>query len=174
MKRDHLKWGPKFPRYFNSLDDRLESAFNDYVDSKENTSVAHEGLMPLSLLETTLSVGENMHRIDYQHGEKSLPVLMTTIRRYTELNDTGIFHYYYGYLCIRHIIRAICIGTLIESESLDDFLDELDPEFETAEASKILAFEAIEHMTDALFTKDVSQIAKCLGYDSSHGNAFLE
>ncbi|KAG8737845.1 hypothetical protein FRC10_007598 [Ceratobasidium sp. 414] len=142
------------------------------MTSQETTSVAHDGLLPLSVLETMLTVGENMHKIEYQHGERSLPVLVVTVRRYTELNETGIFNYYYGYLCMRHIMRTVCIGTLIESETLDGFLDNLDPSLESMETSEMLAEEAFEQMTKALLKDNLSYVSICLGCMPPKGDAF--
>ncbi|KAG9076450.1 hypothetical protein FRC06_009500, partial [Ceratobasidium sp. 370] len=172
MKHNHPKWGPDLDLYLEIFDDRLEKAFDNYMTSQETTSVAHDGLLPLSVLETMLTVGENMHKIEYQHGERSLSVLMNTVRRYTELNETGIFNYYYGYLCMRHIMRTICIGTLIESETLDDFLDNLDPSLETVEASEMLAEEAFAQMTEALLKNNLSYVSICLGCMPPKGDAF--
>ncbi|KAG8771278.1 hypothetical protein FRC12_003712 [Ceratobasidium sp. 428] len=172
MKRDHPKWGPDIDRYTEIFDDRIEKAFDNYMTAQETTSVAHDGLLPLSVLETMLTVGENMHKIEYQHGDQSLSVLMNTVRRYTELNETGIFNYYYGYLCMRHIMRTICLGTLIESETLDDFLDNLDPALEPYEATEMLAEEAFAQMAETLFKNDLSQVSICLGCMPPKGDAF--
>ncbi|KAG8727456.1 hypothetical protein FRC12_022482, partial [Ceratobasidium sp. 428] len=89
MKREHPKWGPRFDQYCEEFKSRLDKAFDNYTSSKETTSVAHDDLLPLSLLETMLTIGDNMHKLEYQHGEKSLTVLMATVRRYTELNKGG-------------------------------------------------------------------------------------
>jgi hypothetical protein len=90
MKKDHPQWGPILSRYLNSFDDRIHLAFENYVTSAETTSIAYEGLLPLALLETTLAVCENMHKVGFQSGENFIPVIMKTIRRYTELNDHGV------------------------------------------------------------------------------------
>ncbi|KAG8719515.1 hypothetical protein FRC08_002642 [Ceratobasidium sp. 394] len=164
MGSEHPKWGPDFDRYFEDFEGRLNKAFDNYRSSRETTSIAHDGLLPLSVLETMLTIGDNMHKLEYQHGERSLTVLMATIRRYTELNTSGIFDYYYGYLCMRHIIRAICIGTLIENEMLEAFLNDLDPALETVEATAALGEMAFDIMTQAFLKNDVSYVAVCLGF----------
>ncbi|KAG9091503.1 hypothetical protein FRC06_000540 [Ceratobasidium sp. 370] len=160
MWAEHPKWGPDFDQYMEEFEDRFDKAFDNYVSSRETTSIAHDGLLPLSLLETMLTVGDNMHKVDYQHGEKSLTVLMVTIRRYTELNEDGIFEHYYGYLCMRHIMRTVCIGTLIESKVLDAFLNDLDPELGAVEATEALAEVAFDLMTQALLKDDLAQTKK--------------
>jgi hypothetical protein len=90
MKKEHPRWGPILSRYVDAFDERIDAAFENYMTSRETTSLAYDGLVPLSLLETMLAVGENMHITDYQHGENSLSVLMATIRQYTELNLNGV------------------------------------------------------------------------------------
>ncbi|KAG8737844.1 hypothetical protein FRC10_007597 [Ceratobasidium sp. 414] len=154
------------------FEDRFEEAFNNYVSSRETTSIAHDGLLPLSLLETMLTVGDNMHKVDYQHGEKSLTVLMATIRRYTELNESGIFEHYYGYLCMRHIMRTVCIGTLIEAKVLDAFLNDLDPDLGVVEATEALAEVAYDLMTQALLRNDLAYVGLCLGFRPPSWDAF--
>ncbi|KAG8773476.1 hypothetical protein FRC12_002518 [Ceratobasidium sp. 428] len=174
MKQDHPKWGPNLDRYLKIFDDRVEKAFDNYMTSQETTSVAHDGLLPLAVLETMLTVGENMHITEYQHGENSLPILMATIRRYTELTETGIFNYYYGYLCMRHIMRTVCIGTLIECKMLDDFLDCLDPGLDSLDVGWMLAEEALKQMTMALPKNGPREMSMCLGCTSPNGDAFTQ
>ncbi|KAG8730149.1 hypothetical protein FRC10_003037 [Ceratobasidium sp. 414] len=164
MGGEHPKWGPDFNQYFEEFEHQLNKAFHNYMLSRETTSIAHNGLLPLSLLETMLTVGDNIHKLEYQHGEKSLTVLMATIRRYTELNKSRIFDYYYGYLCMRHVMRAICIGMLIGGKMLESFLNHLDPSMETVEATAMLGETAFDMMTQAFLKNDVSYVASCLGF----------
>lgn len=90
MGKEHPQWGPKFPRYLEEFDDRCDAAYDNYINSRETTSLAHGGLVPLPLLEMTLAVGENMHKVGFQHGRKTLPVLMSTIRQYSEVQEHGV------------------------------------------------------------------------------------
>ncbi|KAG8679594.1 hypothetical protein FRC09_018859 [Ceratobasidium sp. 395] len=142
------------------------------MSARETTSVAHDELIPLSTLETMLTVGDNMHKVNYQHGKRSLPVLMTTIRRYTKLEDSGIFEYYYGYLCMRHLMRTVCIGTLIESIVLERFLNNLDPDMGAVEATDALAQVAFDLMTQALEKNDLSYVGLCLGFKPPSWDVF--
>ncbi|KAG8771279.1 hypothetical protein FRC12_003713 [Ceratobasidium sp. 428] len=160
---EHPKWGLELDGYMSEFDNRFDKAFNNYMSAQETTGIAHDGLIPLSTLETMLTIGDNMHKVNYQHGEKSLPVLMATIRRYTELEDSGIFEYYYGYLCMRHLMRTVCIGTLIESIVLERFLNDLDPNMDAVEATSALAEVAFDLMTQALMKGDLSYVGLCLG-----------
>ncbi|QRV92182.1 hypothetical protein RhiJN_20200 [Ceratobasidium sp. AG-Ba] len=166
IDREPTKWGPDFDTYFETFDKSLDKAFDNYLASRETTSIAYDGLIPLAVLETMLTVGDNMHKVQYQHGNKSLPVLMDTVRRYTELNNSGIFDYYYGYLCMRHIMRTVCIGTLIESETFEDFLNSLSSDEETVEVTEALAEEAFGILSDYLFENDISAIAVGIGLQS--------
>ncbi|QRW06312.1 hypothetical protein RhiLY_05311 [Ceratobasidium sp. AG-Ba] len=167
IDRERTKWGPDFDTYFETFDKSLDKAFDNYLASRETTSIAYDGLIPLAVFETMLTVGDNMHKVQYQHGNKSLSVLMDTVRRYTELNNGGeIFDYYYGYLCMRHIMRTICIGTLIESETFEDFLNSLSSDEETVEVTEALAEEAFGILSDYLFENNISAIAVGIGLQS--------
>ncbi|KAG9108152.1 hypothetical protein FRC07_008514, partial [Ceratobasidium sp. 392] len=172
MWDEHPKWGPEFDQYMDEFEDRFNEAFDNYVSARETKGIAHDGLLPLSLLETMLTVGDNMHKVDYQHGEKSLTVLMATIRRYTELNKNGIFEYYYGYLCMRHLMRTICIGTLIESKVFEAFLNDLDPDMDAVEATDALAQVAFDLMTQALMKNDLAYVGLCLGFKPPSWDVF--
>lgn len=90
MGKEHSQWGPKLSRYTFDFDNRFDAAFENYVSSRETTALAHQGLVPLSLLEMMLAVGENMHKVGFQHGSNTLPVLMATIRQYSEVQDSGV------------------------------------------------------------------------------------
>ncbi|KAG8694536.1 hypothetical protein FRC09_009778, partial [Ceratobasidium sp. 395] len=70
---EHPKWGLEFDGYMGEFENRFDKAFDNYMSARETTSVAHDGLIPLSTLETMLTVGDNMHKVNYQHGERSLP-----------------------------------------------------------------------------------------------------
>lgn len=94
MEGDHPQWGPKMEHYIPSFDKRLKNAFNNYTSSREITAPAYGGLIPLALLETMLAVGENMHKVGFQHGRHSLTILMETIRRYSKLQKGGVSGFY--------------------------------------------------------------------------------
>ncbi|QRV90635.1 MYND Zn-finger protein [Ceratobasidium sp. AG-Ba] len=172
MPSTHPKWGPDFDRYFEVHEQRLDKAFDDYMASRETTSVMHDGLIPLRVLETMLTIGDNMHEVGYQHGEKSLAVLMDTIRRYTELTKLGIFEYYYGYLLMRHVTRTVCVGTLLTAGVLKDFINDLEPGMSTVEASFALGEVAFDLMRQALLKEDYVDVAICLGIQPPKLDAF--
>lgn len=90
MGKEHSQWGPKLTRYVSEFDDRLDAALDNYTSASEMTSLAREGLVPLPLLEMALAVGENMHKVGFQHGNNTLPVLMETIRQYSEVQENGV------------------------------------------------------------------------------------
>ncbi|KAG8701421.1 hypothetical protein FRC08_004089, partial [Ceratobasidium sp. 394] len=172
MNGEHPKWGPTFGRYLRAAGRRREEALESYLASRETINIAHDGIIPLPLLETMLAVGENMHKIKYQHGGKSLPVLMSTVRQYVELNPHGIFDYYYGYLCLKHIIRTICIAALIECGVLEDFLNGLDPDSTDVLVADLLSDASLGVMKRFSLEKNVSQVPLFLGFVSPGLDAF--
>jgi hypothetical protein len=94
MEKEHPKWGPSLPQYIETFEDRLDDSFNKYVARKETTIEATNNLIPLTLLETTLAAGENMHKVGFQTGDQLFPVLMSTIRGYAKMHKGGVsaFH----------------------------------------------------------------------------------
>ncbi|KAG9121361.1 hypothetical protein FRC07_002707 [Ceratobasidium sp. 392] len=167
MKREHPRWGPNISRYVDTFEDQIHLAYDNYIHSREITSEVHEDLVPLPVLESTLAVCENMHREGFQISQNSIPIIMKGIRRYTELHEQGIFGYYYGFLCVRHLMRMVCIGTLIEALSLEEFLASLDPEEDSLAVTHKLAEAALEPMHDSLTTRDFRKILTTLGCASS-------
>ncbi|KAG9121360.1 hypothetical protein FRC07_002706 [Ceratobasidium sp. 392] len=167
MKKEHPRWGPNISRYVDTFEDQIHLAYDNYVHSREITSEVYEGLAPLQVLESTLAVCENMHKEGFQRGENSIPVIMKAIRRYTELHEHGMFSYYYGFLCVRHLMRMVCIGTLLQASVLEDFLDDLDPREDSIDVTHKLAERALEEMHDNLITRDFMKIIESLGVLSS-------
>ncbi|KAG8696542.1 hypothetical protein FRC09_008405 [Ceratobasidium sp. 395] len=111
MSEQYSKWGPKFNHYIKDSSAREEKAFSDYLESREITSVAHGGLLPLSILETMLVIGKNIDQTSYQRRGTFLPVLLTTLRQYKELNPSS------------HVIHTICIAILMEMDVLEDLVE---------------------------------------------------
>lgn len=90
MDGEHPQWGPNKDNYISTFNDRINTAYDNYLSSRETTAVAHQGLIPLPLLETMLAVGENLHKIGFQHGSHSLTILTETIRRYSKLQKGNV------------------------------------------------------------------------------------
>ncbi|ELU44412.1 hypothetical protein AG1IA_01553 [Rhizoctonia solani AG-1 IA] len=86
MNKGDSPWGPKFPHYSRISEDSIDASFDAYIQRKESLSEASHDLMPLSVLETALAVGENMHKVGFHTGNKIFPVLMKTIRGYTDIH----------------------------------------------------------------------------------------
>lgn len=174
MTEFHPQWGPNVSQYLPTVDGRLSDSFDQYLAKKETMTEASDGLIPLPLLETTLAVGENMHKVGFQHGDKLFPILVSTVRGYIKLHKGAIFDNYYGFLCIRHITRMACIATLTSADEFDEFMDKLEPEMTPREVTDKLAQSALEIMTEALYTEDEMNIKELFGSTySSSGNAFM-
>ncbi|KAF8716570.1 hypothetical protein RHS02_09900, partial [Rhizoctonia solani] len=151
----------------------IDASFDAYIQRKESLSEASHDLMPLSVLETALAVGENMHKVGFHTGNKIFPVLMKTIRGYTDIHKGEILSHYYGLLCVRHLIRMVCIGTLKQNKMLDPFLEELKPSMERVTVADRLAEKALGCMSKALYTEDLSNVADALGCSKKTGTAFV-
>ncbi|KDN44035.1 hypothetical protein RSAG8_05767, partial [Rhizoctonia solani AG-8 WAC10335] len=70
-----------------------------------------------------------MHVVGFQTGDRIFPILVDTIKKYTAIYGGRIFDHYYGFLCIRHLVRMVCIGALTKGGTFERVLNELDPNF---------------------------------------------
>ncbi|CAE6373446.1 unnamed protein product [Rhizoctonia solani] len=173
MSRIDSPWGSKFPHYSGIVEDSIDASFDAYMQHKESLSEASHDLMPLSVLETALAVGENMHKVGFHTGNKIFPVLMKTVRGYTDVHMGEILSHYYGLLCVRHLIRMVCIGTLKQNKALEPFLKELKHGMDRNTVATRLAEKALGFMTKALYTEDLSNVADALGCSKKTGRAFV-
>ncbi|KDN45866.1 hypothetical protein RSAG8_04699, partial [Rhizoctonia solani AG-8 WAC10335] len=173
MGNEDSQWGPRFPQYSTIFEDSIDASFDRYMERKESLTETSHDLIPLSLLETALAVGENMHKVGFHSGNKIFPVLMKTIRKYTDIHKGEIFSHYYGFLCVRHLIRMICISTLTQNNAFGSFLKGMKPSASRSAVAKSLAEKALGFMTEALYTEDLSNVADALGCSSKTGKAFM-
>lgn len=90
MKEEHARWDPSRSQYSQDFEKRLEDSFDKYLAKKETTSEAPDNLIPLSLLEITLAVGENMHKVGFHSADQVFPILVSTIREYTKVHKGGV------------------------------------------------------------------------------------
>ncbi|CAE6464977.1 unnamed protein product [Rhizoctonia solani] len=148
------EWGPGIREYPRTFRSRLQSAFERYIDQEEVMINASRDILPLSLLETTLAVGENMHVVGFQTGDQIFPALMDTIRKYTAICNGRIFDHYYGFLCIRHLVRMVCIGTLTQCGMFDRVLDELDHHMPWTSLLGVLSDATLMYMQAILLKHD--------------------
>jgi hypothetical protein len=84
------EWGPNISNYMDTFEDRIEASLARYFQRKEIIIQTSNDLIPLQLLETTLAVGENMHKVGYQSGSQIFAVLMNTIRGYRKLHKGDV------------------------------------------------------------------------------------
>ncbi|KAJ1303166.1 hypothetical protein OPQ81_011367 [Rhizoctonia solani] len=154
--KQHAKWGPTLSEYMPNFEERLIESFDKYIAEEETFLEAPSDLIPLNLLETTLAV-----------------VLMSTIRNYTKFYKGGIFDYYYGFLCVRHLIRMICIDAMRQCKKFDGFLNGIKPDVPWQEATEALAASTLESMITVLCSENAAVIESLLGIMSTKGHAFV-
>ncbi|KAG8701818.1 hypothetical protein FRC09_005116 [Ceratobasidium sp. 395] len=164
MDEKHSKWGPKFNHYIKASSAREEKAFNDYLESREITSVAHGGLLPLSLLETMLAVGKNIDQTSYHQRRTFLPLLLTTLRQYGELNSGP------------HVIHTICIAALVGVEMLEDLVENRNrcqgPCCADLEFMEALADRALYFITQTPLSIGLAQPPTYFGVESLSADIF--
>ncbi|CAE6418954.1 unnamed protein product [Rhizoctonia solani] len=167
------EWGPTLSQYMPTFEERITESFDKYMTNEESLFEVPNGLIPLNLLETALGVGENMHKVGFQRGDKIFPVMMSAIRGYTKLHKGGIFEYYYGFLCIRHLIRMVCIGAMRQCKKFDKFLNDTKPDAHRQEVTEALAACALESMITVLCAENAAVVENLLGILSNSGHAFV-
>ncbi|KAF8672099.1 hypothetical protein RHS04_07870 [Rhizoctonia solani] len=117
-----------------------------------------------------------MHKVGFKSGDKIFPVLMSTIRKYTKLhkggNATKIFDRYYGFLCVRHLIRMVCIGALRQCKRLDKFLNGIEPDVPWQEATEELVANTLQSMIEVLCSENSVNVEHLLAMMSQSGHAF--
>ncbi|KAB5590984.1 Zf-MYND domain-containing protein [Ceratobasidium theobromae] len=173
MKEEHARWDPSRSQYSQDFEKRLEDSFDKYLAKKETTSEAPDNLIPLSLLEITLAVGENMHKVGFHSADQVFPILVSTIREYTKVHKGGIFDHYYGFLCVRHLIRMVCIGVMTQNGTFEDFLRAMDKQMPWQAVTGALSKGSLDILTDALATENLMNVAELIGCAwSARGNAF--
>ncbi|CAE7083550.1 unnamed protein product [Rhizoctonia solani] len=167
------EWGPTLSQYMPAFGERVADSFNNYMANEENVFEIPNGLIPLDLLETALAVSENMHKIGFQRGDKVFPVLMSTLRAYSKLDKGGVFQNYYGFLCVRHLIRMVCISAMRQCKRFDIFLTGIKSDEPWPEVTDRLAASSLESMIAALCSENTTVVANLLGILSQGGHAFV-
>ncbi|KAG9089497.1 hypothetical protein FS749_001285 [Ceratobasidium sp. UAMH 11750] len=132
-------WGPGIEQYSRNLDTRLAR-----ISDKVYSSSQPDDLPSLSILE------QSMCNFDPRNRENDVPDLsfnhvVQIFRRFMVREGAGpVFHKYYGFLCIRHLIQTTCLEFLKEIGDLDTFLDTLDQTLNWSQLSRRIALRALQ------------------------------
>ncbi|KAG8737361.1 hypothetical protein FRC12_017169, partial [Ceratobasidium sp. 428] len=123
-----------------------------------------------------LAVGKNIDQTSYHQRRTFLPLLLTTLRQYGELNSGPIFEYYYGYLCIQHVIHTICIAALVGVEMLEDLVENRNrcqgPCCADLEFMEALADRALYFITQTPLSIGLAQPPTYFGVESLSADIF--
>ncbi|GAB1526212.1 hypothetical protein RhiTH_009378 [Rhizoctonia solani] len=168
---EHPDWGPTQSQYSATFSSRMEEAFTRYMATKEFISYAPGDFISLGLLETALAAGENMHKTGYLGGTGVFSLLVTTLRAYVKRHPGDVFNNYFGFLCIRHLIRMVCIGVLSETSSLDKFLRALEPSLSWNYVTELLSHVVTDFMYQTSATD--SSITNTVDFASLRGPIFV-
>ncbi|QRW15671.1 MYND Zn-finger protein [Rhizoctonia solani] len=168
---EHPDWGPTQSQYSATFSSRMEEAFTRYMATKEFISYAPRDFISLGLLETALAAGENMHKTGYLGGTGVFSLLVTTLRAYVKRHPGDVFNNYFGFLCIRHLIRMVCIGVLSETSSLDKFLRALEPSLSWNYVTELLSHVVTDFMYQTSATD--SSITNTVDFASLRGPIFV-
>ncbi|CAE6533086.1 unnamed protein product [Rhizoctonia solani] len=167
------EWGPTLHEYMPVFEERLGESLDKYMANEEAVFEVPNDLIPLNLLETALAVGENMHKVGFQRGDKVFPVLVSAIRGYTKLHKGGIFGHYYGFLCVRHLIRMVCISAMRQCKRFDIFLAGVQSDAPWQDVTESLAASSLDSMIAVLCSENTAVIENLLGILSQGGRAFV-
>ncbi|CAE7107942.1 unnamed protein product [Rhizoctonia solani] len=168
------EWGPTRTQYMDTFEDRIEASFSQYLQCKEITIQTSNDLIPVSLLETTLAVGENMNKVGFQSGAQIFSVLMSTIKGYVKLHPSDMFEHYYGFLCVRHIIRMVSIGILRRHGSLETFLGEIQRDCPWNRVTARLSEASHDIIHTSLASNDQVNTLLLLGFSHVTWSAFAD
>ncbi|KAF8681640.1 hypothetical protein RHS04_03700 [Rhizoctonia solani] len=168
---EHPDWGPTQSQYSATFSSRMEEAFTRYMATKESITYAPREFISLGLLETALAAGENMHKTGYLGGTGVFSLLVTTLRAYVKRHPGDVFNNYFGFLCIRHLIRMVCIGVLSETSSLDKFLRALEPSLSWNYVTELLSHVVTDFMYQTSATD--SSITNTVDFASLRGPIFV-
>ncbi|KAF8698334.1 hypothetical protein RHS03_07689, partial [Rhizoctonia solani] len=168
------EWGPGILSYMDTFEDRIEASLGRYLQRKEIVIQTSNDLIPLSLLETTLAVGENMHKVGFQSGSQIFAVLMSTIRGYAKLHKGDMFEYYYGFLCVRHLIRMVCIGIIQRDGSWDSFLKTIQPDYPWNRVTRLISEGSHNIMHRTLMLNSSEATLKLLGFSKTTSSVFAD
>ncbi|CAE6491854.1 unnamed protein product [Rhizoctonia solani] len=168
------EWGSTLAQYMDTFEDRIETSFSQYLQGKEITIQPSNDLIPLSLLETTLAAGENMNKIGFHSGAQIFAVLMSTIRGYVDRHPGDMFEHYYGFLCVRHLIRMVCIGIIRRHGSLDTFLSKMRRDFPWNKVTALLSEASHDIMHNSLAANNEAGTLRLLGFSQTTRSAFAD
>ncbi|CAE6468213.1 unnamed protein product [Rhizoctonia solani] len=168
------EWGPSLSNYVDTFEDRIQASLARYFQRKEIIIQTSNDLIPLSLLETTLAVGENMHKVGFQSGSEIFAVLMSTIRGYAKLHKGDMFEHYYGFLCVRHLIRMVCIGIIQRGGSWEAFLKTIQPECPWNRVTTLISEASHDIMHRTLMGNKQEATLKLLGFSETTSSVFAD
>ncbi|KDN34682.1 hypothetical protein RSAG8_12231, partial [Rhizoctonia solani AG-8 WAC10335] len=115
-----------------------------------------------------------MNKVGLQSGAQIFSVLMSTIRGYVELHPGDMFKHYYGFLCVRHLIRMVCIGIIRRHGSLETFLSKMQRDFPWNKVTAHLSEASHDIMHASLASNNQAGTLRLLGFSQTTLSAFSD
>ncbi|KAG8679476.1 hypothetical protein FRC09_018944, partial [Ceratobasidium sp. 395] len=153
MESKRQLWGPELDQYWRNFDPRGP------VSSRTKQAIQtfkHEyGVIPLDVLEERVCMlsipGPGVPSTREQRGE-----MIRLLRNYLSISRQKILKYYYGFLCVRHLLHLLCLSILEEAGVLNGYLESLGLE---------LGYNELTHAVARKVLKTVFQEKKGFGLE---------
>ncbi|KAF8598409.1 hypothetical protein BDV93DRAFT_338308 [Ceratobasidium sp. AG-I] len=141
-------WGPEIHHYSLGFDLDAPESSSDLLDPSFYGVWEGAKVIPVKSLENNLSRSDL--RKGYCYGDRPLAALISTLQTYHEANNNRIFKNYYGFLFIRCIMHIICVGVLLETKTLDFFLESLDQNLDWKQVCSSIAHETMRQAVSSI------------------------
>ncbi|KAF8596159.1 hypothetical protein BDV93DRAFT_528214 [Ceratobasidium sp. AG-I] len=120
----HSLWGESLASYPDMV--QHHETFRESYDTSELKSAVKElqqyiDYLPISVLERLLLFSQTSRDIKHLLVPKIIPGIIEILEIYCEQNK--IFSYYYGFLCVQLLTRALEIGIINDTNSLGRFIN---------------------------------------------------
>ncbi|KAG8793664.1 hypothetical protein FRC12_002068 [Ceratobasidium sp. 428] len=133
-------WGSDFEEYSQRDFEPCVSVVSEQDIAK---SLGLYGVPPLSSLENMLC-GSTIQGGKSASQNIGLGDVMRILRKYITINPIKIFANFYGVVCVRLVLHAVCLGILKETKNLRNLFRSVDQSISGGEFTQVVATEALE------------------------------
>ncbi|KDN46731.1 hypothetical protein RSAG8_04111, partial [Rhizoctonia solani AG-8 WAC10335] len=105
-----------------------------------------------------------MYQLGFQAGGQIYTQIMASLREYSKIQGGDILKHYYGFICVRHLVHMISLGTVENSKKANAFLTKTPPSTPWTKASEQLSEAALELMFRAVAAEDMVTLFSIMGF----------
>ncbi|KAG8719151.1 hypothetical protein FRC09_011550 [Ceratobasidium sp. 395] len=151
---EHI-WGLDIEEYSTRT---FEPQISEVSNSETEAFKRLYDVPPLTFVESSLRKYDPRF---YGTGDMKMDDVLVTIGKYGMLNDfDDLFKYYYGFLCIRHLLHITCLAALGRShQAIDTLVAKLPQNACWTDISNTVAAEALDRLAQT--TRNAALFDKC-------------